>query len=210
MPENMSDERKKLLSAYGANLELTPAEKGMAGAIERANELAKQTEGSFIPAQFENPDNWKAHYKTTGPEIWKDTDGTVDIFVACVGTGGTLTGVGKFLKEKNPHIKIVAVEPFDSPLLSKGFSSSHKIQGIGANFIPEILDTSIYDEVICAKTEQAYDYIKRATNKLGLLVGISSGAALCAACEIGKREENKNKNIVVLLPDGGERYLSVL
>ena len=210
MPENMSDERKKLLAAYGAILELTPAEKGMTGSIERANELAKQIEGSFIPSQFENPDNWKAHYKTTGPEIWEDTDGKVDIFVACVGTGGTLTGVGKFLKEKNPHIKIVAVEPFDSPLLSKGVSGPHKIQGIGANFIPEVLDTNIYDEIICAKTEQAYDYIKKATDKFGLLVGISSGAALFAACETANREENREKNIVVLLPDAGERYLSVL
>ena len=208
MPETMSIERRKLLSAYGAELVLTEGSKGMAGAIEKANEIAASTEGSFIPAQFDNPANSDAHYKTTGPEIWRDTDGEVDIFVAGVGTGGTITGTGRYLKEKNPDVKVVAVEPADSPLLSQGRAGAHGIMGIGANFVPKILDTDIYDEIITVTTEQAYSAARKTVKTEGILIGISSGAALHAASVIAARSENKGKKIVVLLPDGGERYLS--
>lgn len=208
MPETMSLERRKLISAYGAKLVLTDGSKGMAGSIEKANELAAANPGSFIPAQFDNPDNCAAHYKTTGPEIWADTDGTVDIFVAGIGTGGTITGTGRFLKEMNPNVKIVAVEPADSPLLSQGKAGAHGLQGIGANFVPKILDTDIYDEIITVTTEQAYAAARLTVKTQGILIGISSGAALHAAAELAKRPENSGKRIVVLLPDGGERYLS--
>lgn len=208
MPETMSLERRKLIAAYGAKLVLTDGSKGMAGSIEKANELAAANPGSFIPAQFDNPDNCAAHYKTTGPEIWADTDGTVDIFVAGIGTGGTITGTGRFLKEMNPNVKIVAVEPADSPLLSKGRAGAHGLQGIGANFVPKILDTDIYDEIITVTTEQAYAAARLTVKTQGILIGISSGAALHAAAELAKRPENSGKRIVVLLPDGGERYLS--
>lgn len=208
MPETMSLERRKLIAAYGAKLVLTDGSKSMAGSIEKANELAAANPGSFIPAQFDNPDNCAAHYKTTGPEIWADTDGTVDIFVAGIGTGGTITGTGRFLKEKNPNIKIVAVEPADSPLLSQGRAGAHGLQGIGANFVPKILDTDIYDEIITVTTEQAYAAARLTVKTQGILIGISSGAALHAAAELAKRPENSGKRIVVLLPDGGERYLS--
>lgn len=208
MPETMSLERRKLIAAYGAKLVLTDGSKGMAGSIEKANELAAANPGSFIPAQFDNPDNCAAHYKTTGPEIWEDTDGTVDIFVAGIGTGGTITGTGRFLKEMNPNVKIVAVEPADSPLLSQGRAGAHGLQGIGANFVPKILDTDIYDEIITVTTEQAYAAARLAVKTQGILIGISSGAALHAAAELAKRPENSGKRIVVLLPDGGERYLS--
>ncbi len=208
MPETMSLERRKLIAAYGAKLVLTDGSKGMAGSIEKANELAAANPGSFIPAQFDNPDNCAAHYKTTGPEIWADTDGTVDIFVAGIGTGGTITGTGRFLKEMNPNVKIVAVEPADSPLLSQGRTGAHGLQGIGANFVPKILDTDIYDEIITVTTEQAYAVARLTVKTQGILIGISSGAALHAAAELAKRPENSGKRIVVLLPDGGERYLS--
>ena len=208
MPETMSIERRNLLKAYGAELVLTEGKKGMKGAIEKANELAKNNPHSFIPSQFTNPANPNRHYETTGPEIYKDLDGKVDIFVAGVGTGGTLSGVGKYLKEKNPKVKVVAVEPFSSPVLSKGESGPHGIQGIGAGFIPETLNTSIYDEIITVKNEEAYESGKESARSEGILVGISSGAALFAAIELAKREQNKNKNIVVLFPDTGERYLS--
>lgn len=208
MPETMSLERRKLIAAYGAKLVLTDGSKGMAGSIEKANELADANPGSFIPAQFDNPDNCAAHYKTTGPEIWADTDGTVDIFVAGIGTGGTITGTGRFLKEMNPNVKIVAVEPADSPLLSQGRAGAHGLQGIGANFVPKILDTDIYDEIITVTTEQAYAAARLTVKTQGILIGISSGAALHAAAELAKRPENSGKRIVVLLPDGGERYLS--
>lgn len=208
MPETMSLERRKLIAAYGAKLVLTDGSKGMAGSIEKANELAAASPGSFIPAQFDNPDNCAAHYKTTGPEIWADTDGTVDIFVAGIGTGGTITGTGRFLKEMNPNVKIVAVEPADSPLLSQGRAGAHGLQGIGANFVPKILDTDIYDEIITVTTEQAYAAARLTVKTQGILIGISSGAALHAAAELAKRPENSGKRIVVLLPDGGERYLS--
>ncbi len=208
MPETMSVERRKLLAAYGAELVLTDGAKGMAGAIAKAEEIAAETEGSFIPAQFDNPDNAAAHYKTTGPEIWNDTDGKVDIFVAGVGTGGTITGTGKYLKEKNPDIKIVAVEPADSPFLSQGKAGPHGLMGIGAGFVPKILDTEIYDEIITVSTEEAYAASKKTVRTQGILVGISSGAALHAASLIASRPENAGKTIVVLLPDGGERYLS--
>lgn len=208
MPETMSLERRKLIAAYGAKLVLTDGSKGMAGSIEKANELAAANPGSFIPAQFDNPDNCAAHYKTTGPEIWADTDGTVDIFVAGIGTGGTITGTGRFLKEMNPNVKIVAVEPADSPLLSQGRAGAHGLQGIGANFVPKILDTDIYDEIITVATEQAYAAARLTVKTQGILIGISSGAALHAAAELAKRPENSGKRIVVLLPDGGERYLS--
>lgn len=208
MPETMSIERRKLLAAYGAELVLTDGSKGMAGAIEKANELAAEIENSFIPAQFDNPANADAHYKTTGPEIWSDTDGGVDIFVAGVGTGGTITGVGRYLKEKNPNIKIIAVEPADSPFLSQGKAGAHGLQGIGAGFVPKILDTNIYDEIITVTTDEAYAAARLTVKTEGILVGISSGAALHAATVIAQKEENKGKNIVVLLPDGGERYMS--
>lgn len=208
MPETMSLERRKLIAAYGAQLVLTDGSKGMAGSIEKANELAAANPGSFIPAQFDNPDNCAAHYKTTGPEIWEDTDGTVDIFVAGIGTGGTITGTGRYLKEQNPSIKVVAVEPADSPLLSEGRAGAHGLQGIGANFVPTILDTDIYDEIITVTTEQAYAAARLTVKTQGILIGISSGAALHAAAELAKRPENSGKRIVVLLPDGGERYLS--
>lgn len=208
MPETMSLERRKLIAAYGAQLVLTDGSKGMAGSIEKANELAAANPGSFIPAQFDNPDNCAAHYKTTGPEIWEDTDGTVDIFVAGIGTGGTITGTGRYLKEKNPNIKVAAVEPADSPLLSQGRAGAHGLQGIGANFVPKILDTDIYDEIITVTTEQAYAAARLTVKTQGILIGISSGAALHAAAELAKRPENSGKRIVVLLPDGGERYLS--
>lgn len=208
MPETMSVERRKLLAAYGAELVLTDGSKGMTGAIEKANEIAAQTEGSFIPAQFDNPDNAAAHYKTTGPEIWEDTDGKIDFFVAGVGTGGTITGTGRYLKEKNPDIKIIAVEPKDSPFLSEGRAGAHGLMGIGAGFVPKILDTSIYDEIITVSTEEAYAASKKTVKTEGILVGISSGAALYAASVVASRPENAGKRIVVLLPDGGERYLS--
>ncbi len=208
MPETMSIERQKLMIAYGAELVLTPGSEGMRGAVERANELAKEIPDSFIPGQFVNPANAKAHYMTTGPEIWNDTDGKVDIFVAGIGTGGTITGVGRYLKERNPNVKIVAVEPERSPLLSKGTAGPHGIQGIGANFVPEVLDTSIYDEIICVSDDDAFSAARNVGKTEGLLVGISSGAALHAATELAKRPENIGKTIVTLLPDTGERYLS--
>lgn len=208
MPETMSLERRKLLAAYGAELVLTDGSKGMAGAIAKANELASEIENSFIPAQFDNPANADAHYKTTGPEIWADTDGEADIFVAGVGTGGTITGTGRYLKEKNPNIKIIAVEPADSPFLSQGKAGAHGLQGIGAGFVPKILDTDIYEEIITVTTEEAYESARQTVKTEGVLIGISSGAALYAATVVAKREENKGKKIVVLLPDGGERYMS--
>ena len=208
MPETMSIERRSLLKAYGAEIILTEGSKGMSGAIEKAEELAKNTPNSFIAGQFVNPANPEAHYKTTGPEIWEDTEGKIDIFVAGAGTGGTISGTGKFLKEKNSNIKIVAVEPFGSPVLSKGVAGAHKLQGIGAGFIPQTLDTKIYDEVIAVKDEDAFAAGRMIAKKEGFLVGISSGAALYAACELAKREENKGKVIVALLPDTGDRYLS--
>ena len=208
MPETMSLERRKLLASYGAELVLTEGAKGMAGAIEKANQLAAEIESSFIPAQFDNPANAAAHYKTTGPEIWDDTDGKVDIFVAGVGTGGTITGAGRYLKENNPNVKIIAVEPADSPFLSEGRAGAHGLQGIGAGFVPKVLDTEIYDEIITVTTEQAYDAARLTVKTEGILIGISSGAALYAATELAKRQENAGKKIVVLLPDGGERYLS--
>ncbi len=208
MPETMSVERRKLLAAYGAQLVLTEGSKGMAGAIAKANELAEEIDGSFIPAQFDNPANADAHYKTTGPEIWNDTEGGVDIFVAGVGTGGTVTGVGRYLKEKNPGVKVIAVEPADSPFLSQGRAGAHGLQGIGAGFVPSILDTDIYDEIITVTTDEAYAAARQTVKTEGILVGISSGAALHAATLVAKRPENAGKKIVVLLPDGGERYLS--
>lgn len=208
MPETMSIERRKLLAAYGAELVLTDGSKGMAGAIAKANELAAEIEGSFIPAQFDNPANAMAHYKTTGPEIWSDTDGEVDIFVAGVGTGGTITGVGRYLKEKNPNIKIIAVEPADSPFLSQGKAGAHGLQGIGAGFVPKILDTDIYDEIITVTTDEAYAAARLTVKTEGILIGISSGAALHAATVVARLPENAGKKIVVLLPDGGERYMS--
>lgn len=208
MPETMSVERRNLLKAYGAELVLTDGTKGMKGAIEKAAELASEIENSFLPSQFNNFSNVEMHKKTTGPEIWEDTDGTIDIFVAGVGTGGTITGVGEYLKSKNPNIKIVAVEPKDSPVLSNGKAGPHKIQGIGAGFIPDILNTAIYDEIIQVKNESAFENGRILAQKEGILVGISSGAALYAAKEIAKRPENKEKTIVVMLPDNGERYLS--
>ncbi|MBP3891401.1 MAG: cysteine synthase A [Solobacterium sp.] len=208
MPESMSVERRQLLKAYGAEIVLSPASKGMAGAVEMAEELAKENPNSFIPRQFDNPANWQMHYKTTGPEIWNDTDGMVDFFVAGVGTGGTLTGTGKYLKEKNPQLQLVAVEPSASPLLSKGEAGPHKIQGIGANFIPTVLDTALYDEVMPINDEDAFTYGKMFGKTEGILVGISSGAALAAGIAIAQKEENEGKVVVVLLPDSGDRYLS--
>lgn len=208
MPETMSVERRNLLKAYGAELVLTDGAKGMKGAIAKAEELAQQIEGGFIPSQFTNSANPTAHFNTTGPEIWEDTDGKVDIFVAGVGTGGTVSGVGKYLKSKNPNVKVVAVEPAGSPVLSKGVAGPHKIQGIGAGFVPETLDTKVYDEIIAVENEDAFATGRTLARKEGLLVGISSGAAVYAATQLAKRPENKGKNIVVLLPDTGDRYLS--
>ena len=208
MPETMSVERRNLMKAYGAELVLTPGSEGMKGAIAKAKELASQIENSFIPGQFENPANPTAHYKTTGPEIYEQTEGKVDIFVAGVGTGGTISGIGKYLKEKNPEVKVVAVEPASSPVLSTGKGGAHKIQGIGAGFVPETLDTKIYDEIITVENEDAFATGKEMAKTEGILVGISSGAALYAAKELAKRKENAGKTIVVLLPDGGDRYLS--
>lgn len=208
MPDSMSVERRNLLKAYGAEVVLSEGAKGMAGAVEKAEELAKSIDGSFIAGQFVNPSNPKAHYLTTGPEIWEDTDGKVDVFVASVGTGGTLTGTARFLKEKNPDIKVIAVEPKASPLLSEGKAGPHKIQGIGANFVPEILDTKIYDEVVAISDEKAYETANAIAKLEGILVGISSGAAVAAAAEISSMDEYKGKNIVVILPDSGDRYMS--
>lgn len=208
MPETMSIERRNLLKAYGAKIVLTSGNEGMSGAIKKAEELARETPDSFIAGQFTNPANPEVHFETTGPEIWSDTDGKVDIFVAGIGTGGTITGVGKYLKSKNPNIKIVAVEPSDSPVLSKGMAGPHGIQGIGAGFVPETLDTSVYDEIITVSVDDAYKTGKSLARSEGLLVGISSGAAVHAATVIAKRYENEGKVIVALLPDTGERYLS--
>ena len=208
MPETMSVERRNLLKAYGAEVVLTDGTKGMKGAIEKAKELAEEMRNSFIPAQFDNPSNPAVHYSTTGPEIWRDTDGKVDIFVAGIGTGGTISGTGKYLKEKNPDIKIIAVEPAASPVLSRGTAGAHKIQGIGAGFVPKTLDTDIYDEIIAVENEAAFAAGREIVKSEGVLVGISSGAALWAAAELAKRPENEGKTIVVILPDTGERYLS--
>ena len=208
MPETMSVERRQLMKAYGAELVLSEGAKGMKGAIAKADELAKEIPNSFIPGQFVNPANPKAHIATTGPEIWDDTDGKVDIFVAGVGTGGTVTGVGQYLKSKNPGVKVVAVEPASSPFLSKGTAGAHKIQGIGAGFVPDVLDTKVYDEIIAVENEDAFAVGRLIGHKEGVLVGISSGAAVWAAIQLAKRPENAGKNIVVLLPDTGDRYLS--
>lgn len=208
MPDSMSVERRQLMKAYGARLVLTEGAKGMTGAIKKAEELAREIPGAFIPGQFVNPANAKAHEETTGPEIWTDTDGAVDIFVAGVGTGGTITGVGRYLRSRNPHVRIVAVEPKDSPVLSGGAAGPHKLQGIGAGFVPEVLDTEIYDEIVQVTGEDAFAMGKMMGQKEGVLVGISSGAALWAAVRLAKDPENAGKNIVVLLPDTGDRYLS--
>lgn len=208
MPETMSVERRNILKAYGAEIVLTDGTKGMSGAIAKAEELAKEIPDSFIPGQFVNQANPTAHRNTTGPEIWKDTDGTVDIFIAGVGTGGTLTGTGEFLKSKNPAVKIVAMEPASSPVLSEGKSGPHKIQGIGAGFVPEVLNTSVYDEIITVADEEAFDGARLLAKQEGILVGISSGAALHAAIQLAKRPENRGKTVVVLLPDSGDRYYS--
>ena len=208
MPDTMSVERRNILKAYGAEIVLTEGAKGMKGAIAKAEELAGEMDGAYTPAQFDNPANAQAHYETTGPEIWADTDGTVDIFVASVGTGGTITGTGKYLKEKNAAIKVVAVEPASSPVLSGGQAGAHKIQGIGAGFVPTVLDTGIYDEIITVENDLAFQASKELTNREGILTGISSGAALYAAVELAKRPENAGKTIVAILPDSGDRYYS--
>lgn len=208
MPETMSVERRNILKAYGAEIVLTPGSEGMKGAIDKAEELAREIDGAFIPGQFENPSNAKAHYETTGPEIWTDTDGEVDIFVAGVGTGGTITGTGRYLKEQKPDIKVIAVEPAASPVLSEGRAGAHKIQGIGANFVPALLDTTIYDEIIRVDGDDAFAASRELTKREGILTGISSGAALHAGLELAKRPENEGKTIVVLLPDSGDRYYS--
>ena len=208
MPETMSVERRQIMKAYGAELVLTEGAKGMKGAIAKADELAQEIPGAFVAGQFVNPANPKAHYETTGPEIWADTDGRVDFFVAGVGTGGTITGVGQYLKSKNPNVKVVAVEPASSPVLSKGTAGAHKIQGIGAGFVPDVLDTTVYDEIIAVENDDAFATGRLIGHKEGVLVGISSGAALHAAIEQAKRPENEGKTIVVLLPDTGDRYLS--
>ena len=208
MPETMSVERRQIMKAYGAELVLTEGAKGMRGAIEKAEALAKEIPDSFLPGQFVNPANAAAHRETTGPEIWQDTDGRVDIFVAGVGTGGTITGVGEYLKRQNPHVKVVAVEPASSPVLSKGVSGPHQLQGIGAGFVPEVLNTNIYDEIIPVKDEDAFAQGRAMGQREGVLVGISSGAALWAAIQVAKRQENAGKTVVVLLPDTGDRYLS--
>lgn len=208
MPDSMSIERQKLMAAYGADLVLTPGAQGMQGAIDKAEELAGQIPGSFIPAQFENPANPQAHFDTTGPEIWQDTDGQVDIFVTGIGTGGTITGTGKYLKAQNPGVQIVAVEPASSPLLSQGFAGSHGLQGIGANFVPPVLDTGVYDQIVTVTEAQAYQASRLLGRKEGVLVGISSGAALHVAMELARKPESAGKTIVVLLPDTGDRYLS--
>ena len=208
MPETMSVERRNILKAYGAEIVLTEGSKGMQGAVDKANELAAEIEGSFIPGQFDNKANAKAHFETTGPEIWEDTDGEVDFFIAGVGTGGTVTGVGEYLKSKNPEVKIVALEPKDSPLLSSGQAGPHKIQGIGANFVPSLLNKEIYDEIFLAEGDDAFETAKLLAKKEGISVGISSGAALFGAIQLAKRPENKGKTIVALLPDSGDRYYS--
>lgn len=209
MPDTMSVERQQLLKAYGAEIVLTDGAKGMLGSIEKATELHQSTPNSFIPSQFENPDNPESHITSTGVEIYRDTEGRVDIFVACIGTGGTVSGTGAYLKEKNPDIKIIGVEPYDSPLITKGVAGKHGIQGIGANFIPDNLNMDVIDEVLTVKTEDAFSMCRSLAKSEGILAGISSGAAICAAKEIALRKENEGKNIVVLLPDSGERYMSV-
>ncbi len=208
MPETMSVERRNLLAAYGAEIVLTPGAKGMSGAIAKAEEMAKEIPGAFLPGQFVNPANPAAHYAATGPEIWEDTDGQVEVFVAGIGTGGTISGVGKYLKEQNPAVKVVGVEPWDSPVLSGGKSGPHKLQGIGAGFVPDILDRSVYDEVLTAKWEDAYRIGRLFSQREGILIGISGGAALWATLELASRPEYREKRLVALLPDGGERYLS--